>query len=62
MKFFKLNINDNGHRIGFVFNNIDMLQARLNRALERANQLNKQQMQLTEIDSETEYLMELTVR
>lgn len=62
MKSYKLNICDNGHRIGFIYNNMESLNARYERALQAAKQLNKEQQDFCQQDSEKEYVLEVVFR
>ncbi|MCQ2208594.1 MAG: hypothetical protein MJZ02_10300 [Paludibacteraceae bacterium] len=59
MKYYKLHINDNGHRIGFTFTDYDALKLRLERVLDKAKCLCKEMKEMKSSTKENEYLMEV---
>lgn len=57
MKYYKLNINDHGMRIGFIYATKEALTTRLNRALDRAKELNKEVKDMIYTEGEKEDLL-----
>ncbi|GEM_PF-2435304 len=59
MKFYKLHINDNGHRIGFTFTDYEDFKMRLDRIFKTAASLRKEVKEKKDSTTGNEYLMEL---
>ena len=59
MKFYKLHINDNGHRIGFTFTEFEDFRMRLDRIYKTAANLRKEVKVKKDSTTGNEYLVEL---
>ena len=59
MKFYKLHINDNGHRIGFTFTEFEDFRMRLDRIYKTAASLRKEVKEKKDSTTSNEYLVEL---
>ena len=59
MKFYKLHINDNGHRIGFTFTEFEDFRLRLDRLFKTAASMQKVIKEKKDSTTGDEYLVEL---
>lgn len=61
MKLYRLNIKDNNYRSGFTFKSKEMLDNRINRALNKMQNLNKTLKEIVEHDGETELVVDMVL-